>query len=184
MRLIWAAGLVVVAALRATGHEPDGGFAPTLPAAVGDVSDWEVITGDFETAQMRGSYRLYVNPARLAMYQLMRYQVELLGQARDAYRRTDGERVAFIQRPGIAEPLMLWARDATGIGTAWRAIAPDRSEYKAEMGILMQVLGSHRAARIGTEPAAHRGGDRLRSTPEPGEPDPLEGEQAAIVERP
>jgi hypothetical protein len=182
MRLTRAAAFLLVAAARATGHEPDRGFASTLPAAVGDVSDWEVVTGDFATAQMRGSYRLYVNPARLAMYQLMRYQVELLGQAGNGDPRASGERVAFIQRPGTAEPMLLWARDATVIGTAWRAIAADRIEYRAEMGILIRVLGSHRAAR--TAPAAYRGGDWLRGPPKPGELYPFERKLTAVVVRP
>jgi hypothetical protein len=154
MRLARAVALLLVAAARAAAHEADASFAPTLPAAVGDVSEWEVITGDFETVQMRGSYRLYVNPARLAMYQLMRYQVELLGQG-DEYHRAAGERVAFVRRPGTAEPMLLWARDAAVAGTAWRSIGPDNDEYKAELRILMGVLAIHRAARAGTAPAAY-----------------------------
>jgi hypothetical protein len=157
MRLTRAAGLLLLAAARAPGHEPDAGFAPTLPAAVGDVSDWEVVTGDFETAQIRGSYRLYVNPVRLAMYQLMRYQVEVLGPASGEYRRASGERVAFVRHPGTTEPMLLWARDAAVAGTSWRSVTPDQDEYRAELGILMRVLAIHRAVRVGTAPAAGPG---------------------------
>ena len=70
-----AAGLAGAPVVSAQDAGP--AFAPSLPEAVGDVSGWERITGDFETANARGSYWLYVNPASPAMYQLVRYRVEL-----------------------------------------------------------------------------------------------------------
>ncbi len=152
MRLALATGLLLGAAARAAGQDPDAGFAPTLPATVGDVSRWEVVTGDFETARMRGSYRFYVNPARQAMYQLMRYRVELLGEPGEEHRRSAGERVAFAQHPGLPEPMLMWARDATGAGPEWRPIAAESDEYKIEIGVIMRLLAVHRAARAGASP--------------------------------
>jgi hypothetical protein len=152
MRLRLVAGVLLAAAARAAGQDPDAGFAPTLPAGVVDVSRWEVVAGDFETARMRGSYRFYVNPARLAMYQLMCYRVELLGQPENERRRPSGERVAFVRNPGAPEPILMWARDATGAGAAWRPIAAGTDEYRVEAAVLMGVLAVHRAARAGGSP--------------------------------
>ncbi len=152
MRLALATGLLVAAAARAAAQEPDPGIAPTLPAGVGDISGWELVTGDFETAHMRGSYRFYVNPARQAMYQLMRYRVDLLGQPRYELRRAAGERVAFVEHPGLPEPMLIWARDATGAVLVWRPIAADTDEYRNELAVLMGVLAVHRAARTGASP--------------------------------
>jgi hypothetical protein len=123
-------------------------FADTLPPGIADVSGWEVISGDFETPQMRGGYRFYVNPERLAMYQLMRYRVQRLPSATQPGDAALGaERVAFIRRPGVREPIDCWERRADGADDEWRAFAPATAEYVAEMTVLMQVLAIHRAAR-------------------------------------
>ncbi len=152
MRFPLATGLLLAAAARAAARTPDPGFAPTLPAAVGDVSGWEIVSGDFETARMRGSYCFYVNPARQAMYQLMRYRVELLRQAKAEARRSSVERVAFVEHPGQPEPILIWVRDPTGAGPAWRPLAADTDEYRIEVRVLMGLLAVHRAARAGASP--------------------------------
>jgi hypothetical protein len=119
---------------------------------VGDVSRWEIITGDFEARRMRGAYRFYVNPSRQAMYQLMRYRVELLGRGGEETRGGSAERVAFVRRPGTREPMLLWARSAGGAEPAWRPIGPDTDEYRVEIGVLMRVLAVHRAVRAAQAP--------------------------------
>jgi hypothetical protein len=149
MRLALATGLLMAAAARAVAQDAAPGFATALPAGVGDVSGWEVVTGDFDTAHLRGAYRFSVNPARQALYQLMQYRVDLLGHAGDEPPRAPGERVAFVRNPGSHEPMLIWARDAAGAGPAWRPIAVDTDEYKVEVGVLMAVLAVHRTARAG-----------------------------------
>jgi hypothetical protein len=139
--------LVAVGPPAAGAEEPDDGFAATLPAAVGDVSSWLVVTGSFDSATAHGSYRLYVNPARRAIYQLMRYRIELVGGATELERgRGSAERVAFIPRPGAHEPMLCWER-TSGAEPAWRAIAPATPEYLLEMDVLMRMLAVHQAAR-------------------------------------
>ncbi len=152
MRLTPGTGLLLVMAAAATGQNAANAFAPTLPDGVGDVSRWEIVTGDFESGRMRGAYRFYVNPSRQAMYQLMRYRVELLGQAGGEERRDSAERVAFVRHPGTREPTLLWARGAAGVEPAWRPIRPDTDEYRIELGVLMEVLAVHRAARAAQGP--------------------------------
>jgi hypothetical protein len=148
MRVRWAPALLLPLAAAVAGHGSDLAFSPVLPEGVGDVTGWQVVTGDFETANARGAYRLYVNPDRAAMYQLMRYRVELRGEAAAAGgERTDAERVAFIRHPGVREPMACWEKQPPGISPAWRALTAGTEEYKLEMRVLMQVLAVHRAAR-------------------------------------
>jgi len=147
-----ATGLLLAGAARAA--DPDGRalFATTLPAGAGDVSGWEIVTGSFETETERGAYRLYVNPQRSAMYQLMRYRVELrLPANAQEQQRGTAERVAFIRRPGVREPMLCWER-LPGDAPAWREITAGTDEYLLEMNVLMQVLAAHRAARRALPP--------------------------------
>lgn len=152
MRLRVALALLVAATARPA--TPEGAaFSPRLPVRVGDVSGWQIVTGDFETGIARGAYRLYVNPSRAAMYQLVRYRVEILRPwpaVED--RRGDVERVAFVARPGVREPLLLWVLLPPGGQSSWRTVAADTDEYRAEIGVLMAVLQVHAAARAAPEP--------------------------------
>jgi hypothetical protein len=125
-------------------------FAQTLPPGVADVSRWELVSGDFETVRLRGGYRFYVNPERVALYQVMRYRVQRLpfgGERGDA--QLGAERVVFVRRPGVREPVECWERQATGAPAEWRALAPGSAEYRTEMFVLTRVLAVHRAARSG-----------------------------------
>ena len=152
MRLRLAAALLLVGSLRAAAQEAPEAFAPSLPDGVGDVSRWKLVTGDFETPKLRGEYRFYVNPARNAMYQLMRYRVDLLAATTAGERRRGGaERVAFVRRPGVREPMAFWEKGVAGT-PPWREILAGTDEYRMEVGVLMGVLGVHRAARTFEEP--------------------------------
>jgi hypothetical protein len=152
MRLRLASALLLACAARATGQEGVADFSPTLPSGVGDVSGWQLISGDFTTRSARGEYRFYVNPARAAMYQLMRYRVQLLGATTgEERRRGPAERVAFVRQPGVREPMLFWEREPAGVTPAWRAIGAGTDEYRMEIGVLMGVLAVHRAA-LATHP--------------------------------
>jgi hypothetical protein len=146
VRLVLA--LLVAGLPAASAQDSRPAFAAVLPEAVGDVSGWERIAGDFQTATARGSYWLYVNPATPAMYQLVRYRVELRpGRAVDPAPRSGAERVAFVRRPGVREPMLFWEHDPAAAGRGWRAIAAGTEEYRLEIAVFMAVLGAHRAAR-------------------------------------
>jgi len=130
----------------------EAAFAPVLPEGVGDVSTWEVVSGDFETAEVRGAYRLYVSPERQAIYQLMRYRVHLLAPRSDVERRREpGERVVFVRRPGSREPLRCWREASAG---RWLEVGAGTAEYRFEMHTLIRVLAMHRATRAPAAPAA------------------------------
>ena len=151
MRRWLATGLVLAGAAGALGQDGTSAFAPSLPPGVVDVSRWQVVTGSFETETERGSYLFYVNPARSGLYQLMRYRVELRGGASvEEQGRGAAERVAFIPRPGVREPMLCWERIA-GAVPAWREVAAGSSAYRLEMSVLIRVLAVHRAARTGAQ---------------------------------
>ena len=82
----------------------------------------------------------------------MRYRVELLGATSpQEQRRGVAERVAFIRRPGVREPMDCWMR-LPGDATEWREVAAGTDEYLLEMGVLMRVLAAHRAAQATPTP--------------------------------
>ena len=141
-----ATGLLLAGAARAGAADGSALFSPTLPESVGDVSRWAIESGQFESQTESGAYRLYVNPERFAIYQLMRYRVELrVATSPEEQRRGGAERVAFIRRPGVREPMVCWER-LPGEVTTWRVLSASTAEYQIEMNVLMRVLSAHRAA--------------------------------------
>jgi hypothetical protein len=149
MRALVFAWVLILVAVPTPGQDVAASFAAVLPPAVVDVSGWETITGEFETSTARGAYVFHVNPRLQAIYQVMRYRVELLSPATEGQRsRRSTERVAFARKPGAGEPMLCWERAATGASPPWRELAAGSDEYKLEMAVLMQVIGMHRAARV------------------------------------
>jgi hypothetical protein len=142
-------GLLLLGGVTVRGGDGLAPFAAVLPPGIVDVTGWEVVSGEFETARARGAYRFYVNPRLQAIYQLMRYQVQLLAPASDLERsRSSAERVVFVRRPGSREPLLCWEREPPGSRPAWREVRPGTDEYQLEMAMVMRVLEVHRAARL------------------------------------
>jgi hypothetical protein len=153
MRGWLAVGLVLIGSARASAQDVTPPFAAVMPDGVDDVTGWEIVSGAFETPVARGAYRFHVNPRRQAIYQVMRYRVELLAPTTTLQRdRRSGERLAFVRRPGVAEPLRCWEREPAGTVPPWRELAAGTDEYKLEMAMLMQVLAVHRASRATEAP--------------------------------
>jgi hypothetical protein len=148
-----AVGLLLLGGAPATGQDGADLFALDLPGAVVDVRGWQIVSGDFETRAARGVYRFYVNPRKQAIYQLMRYRVQLLDPETDLQRqRTSSERVAFIRQPGAPEPMLCWERESPGVVPRWRPVPAGTDEYQLEMAMIIQVLAVHRAARAAQTP--------------------------------
>jgi hypothetical protein len=142
-----AVGLLLAGAPGAAATDESAPFASPLPPSVGDISGWTIVSGEFQSGTARGDYRLYVNPQRQALYQLMRYRVELLVATSPQERGRGGEeRVAFIRRPGVREPMNCWTR-VPGDGAAWREVSAGTDEYLLEMSVVMHLLAAHRTAR-------------------------------------
>ena len=64
-------------------------FSKKVPMAIPSVQDWERITGDqtFESPRVAVQYEFYVNPARPAAYEVVRYRVTDLGPVRQGKSR-------------------------------------------------------------------------------------------------
>jgi len=146
-------GLLILGGAKPGSQDAAAPFAPVLPPGVVDVTGWEIVAGDFETTRARGAYRFYVNPKLQAIYQVMRYQVQLLAPASplESVRNT-AERVVFVRKPGSRQPLLCWEREPPGTVPAWREVQPGTDEYQLEMFMVMRVLQVHRAARSGDTP--------------------------------
>jgi hypothetical protein len=148
MRLGPAVFLIMACAGPALAQGVSGPFATVLPEGVGDVAGWEIVTGEFATKTARGAYWFYGNPARPGLYQLMRYRVELLNpEGASARERGSAERVAFVRRPSVREPISCWEKQAPGLTPAWRRIDAGSAEYKLEISVLLNVIAVHRSAR-------------------------------------
>jgi hypothetical protein len=140
--------LLLLALPAASAQETPPPFVLDLPRGVVDITGWETISGEFETATARGTYRFHVNPRRQALYQVMRYRIDLFDPAPGLQRRRrPSERLAFVARPGTREPLRCWERKPAGSIPAWRELTAGTAEYQLEMALLMQVLAVHRAVR-------------------------------------
>ena len=144
MRAGPAITVFLAAAAVLAAEQADLLFSPTLPTGVSDVSSWEIVSGSFDTPEMRGSYLFYVNPQRQGIFQLMRYRTS----APDGVdRRLGAERVAFVRHPGAVEPMLCWQRQTAAPG--WRLLVPDTPEYRAEMRTLGRVIALQGAVRRG-----------------------------------
>jgi hypothetical protein len=153
MRGCMVIGLLLLGGAPAGSQDGAGAFALDLPRDVVDVSGWRIVSGDFETKAARGAYRFYVNPRKQAIYQLMRYRIQLLEPETDLQRRRgSSERVAFVRLPGSPERMRCWEREPPGSVLPWREVPADTDEYRLEMAMIMQVLAVHRAVRATQAP--------------------------------
>jgi hypothetical protein len=145
--------LSLLAGVPAGAQDVAASFAVVLPDGVADVRGWEVVSGEFETPRVRGSYLFYVNPRRQGLYQLMRYRVELLLPSPGLEEhRGSRERVAFVASPGVLEPMRCWEREAAGVVPQWQELVAGTDEYQLEMALLLQVLAVHRTALLSPAP--------------------------------
>jgi hypothetical protein len=125
-------------------------FASPAPEGVGNVSQWEMVEGEFENTHAAGAYRFYVSPGHQALYQLMRYRVTFRAPVSAEERQNRStEKLVWNGHPGERAPLLCWERvAATGSAPAyWRELSPGTEEYVWEMRVLIQVLSLHQAAR-------------------------------------
>src|SRR2546422_11192210 len=66
-----------------------------------DVSGWERIAGDVTTPSIHATYHFYVNPERLALYQVMHYRLTFRhpeGEPERRYPQT--EKLIWNEKPG------------------------------------------------------------------------------------
>ena len=123
-------------------------FTTNVPRVVPSVAGWERITGDlqFKKPRVNVAYEFYVNPARPAIYEVVRYRVTNLVPA------APGE-VSY----ATTEKLQ-WDRDgrdlrrfecvaAEGEGDcAWREMEKGGPDYVREVPVLLWLYGEHNKA--------------------------------------
>jgi hypothetical protein len=128
--------LLVFACLSLAGCAPP--FTPQLPPGVPDVTRWESVSGLAELQNARLRYVFYVNPRRLARYEVARYRpvdergraaLEVPEQLQWQAGNTDVRR--FECRP-------------TATGCTWHELPKGSQEYLREIPILLQIYGAHR----------------------------------------
>jgi hypothetical protein len=149
--LLWPLLGFAAQGLAAQGDRP-AEFSSLPPEGVDDVSQWEVMSGEFATAQAVGAYRFYVSSGHSALYRLMRYRVSFLAASTEAERRNwPTEKLVWNAHPGARVPLLCWERvEAIGSAPAhWRELNPGSPEYVAEMRVLIRVLYLRRATGPG-----------------------------------
>lgn len=136
----------VVLALTAT---PLAGahFTATVPAIVPSVVGWERITGDleFQNPRLAVQYEFYVNPARPAIYEVVRYRVTELGpRPRGGVRYPTTEKLQW-DRNGRDLRRFECLEDVAGAkGCAWREMEKGSNDYLREVGVLLWLYGEHR----------------------------------------
>lgn len=137
----WAAAILALS----TGPLADRPeFTPRTPEGVPSVRGWERITGDFEfeTPRLSVQYEFYVNPARPAVYEVVRYRIVEMGA------------VAESRRYAVTEKLQ-WDRDGrdlrrfecvprAGGGCSWREMEKGGKDYLREVPVLLWLYGLHR----------------------------------------
>ena len=144
--LVFAWVLILVAAPTPARVSPRRSRRP-CPRQIVDVTGWETIVGELETPTARGAYVFAWPGDHQAIYQVMRYRVELLSPATEGQR--NGRAPSALRLSASQGPVSRCCvgADPTGAAPAWRALVAGSDEYKLEMAMLIQVIGVHRAAR-------------------------------------
>lgn len=119
-------------------------FTRTLPEEMPSLEGWEKITGEAEldNPRMAVHYEFYVNPGHRALYEVVRYRIELEGSVagEDGYQPTErlqwqaGEKILrrFECQEGAEGPCH------------WREIEVGSLEYDRETGVILWLYGLHR----------------------------------------
>ncbi len=119
----------------------------SVPVAIPSVEGWERIAGDLELAGPRVAvqYEFYVNPARPAIYEVVRYRVTDLGPVPEGQG-------ALIPPPrscsGTADGRDLRRFEcvqsgAGETGCAWHEMEKGGADYLREVPVLLWLYGAH-----------------------------------------
>jgi hypothetical protein len=131
-------------------------FAPRVPIVVPSVEGWERITGDLELEKPRVAvqYEFYVNPARPAIYEVVRYRVTERGRRRSG----DGAVVPGAKDPYPTSEKLQWDRDGRdlrrfecvaaqdGADCVWQEMEKGGDDYLREVPVLLWLYDAHNRA--------------------------------------
>lgn len=142
MGVTWLRALLVLAASGVEGAD----FTLAPPYAITGLAGWEVMDGELEPPGLAAGYRFYVNPARPALYTVMRYRVRDEGT-----RPAPTEKFVWVERPGEPVPLRcfeLVAPTPPRTDPSWREMRPGTEEYVREMRTVIAVLAARQRQEV------------------------------------
>jgi len=123
-------------------------FSKDVPMAIPSVEGWERITGDLEFARQRVAvqYEFYVNPARPAIYEVVRYRVTDLGPVpRDKVRYPTTEKLQWDRDGRDLRRFECVASPEAGGACAWHEMEKGGAAYVREVPVLLWLYGAHNA---------------------------------------
>ncbi len=131
MRFILLAALSLLLALSARAAD----FAAPPPHPIAGFADFELFGGELSSARLRAGYRFYVDPARGALFTVMRYRLR-----HDGGKGSPTEKFVWNEQPTQRAPLRCFEWVVTHASGAWREISPGSAAYESEMATLRLVL--------------------------------------------
>jgi hypothetical protein len=123
-------------------------FSKDVPLAIPSVEGWERITGDLEFARRRVTvqYEFYVNPARPAIYEVVRYRVTDLGPVpKDKVRYPTTEKLQWDRDGRDLRRFECVETPPAGVGCTWQEMEKGGSDYLREVPVLLWLYGAHNA---------------------------------------
>ena len=116
-------------------------FVAPPPEPIAGFAAFEMFGGELVSPRMKAGYRFYVDPARGALFTVMRYRVRTSGPL-----GWPTEKFVWNERPGQRVPLRCFEWVESAVGGAWREIAPGGPDYEGEMETLRLVLSEQNRA--------------------------------------
>jgi hypothetical protein len=110
-------------------------FAAPPPYPIVGFAAYEVFAGELSSSRLNAGYRFYVDPARGALFTVMRYRLRAApGEV------PPSEKFVWNEQPGQRVPLRCFERVEASGGDTWRELDPLGAAFGREMAILALVL--------------------------------------------
>jgi hypothetical protein len=147
LKTVAVATLAVTATPLAVAH-----FAANVPSIVPSVDGWERIAGDLEFQKPRVAvqYEFFVNPARPAIYEVVRYRVTDLDPRRKGKRYPDTEKLQW-DRDGRDLRRFECVEPQAATGCVWQEMEKGSDDYLREVPVLLWLYGAHHTASVNAE---------------------------------
>lgn len=123
-------------------------FSLLVPDAVPSVRGWERITADFgvDDPPTRVEYELYVNPARPATYEIVRYRITERADTPAARHYAGTEKLQWDRDGRDVRRYECVPRGAADPRPCqWREMAKASEEYAREVPVMLWLYGLHHA---------------------------------------
>jgi hypothetical protein len=116
-------------------------FAAPLPHPIVGFAAFEIFEGELVSPRLKAGYRFYVDPARGALFTVMRYRLRRSGSG-----ESPTEKLVWNEKPGQPAPLRCFEWVEAKRGAAWRELDPGGASYEGEMMTLRLVLAEQNRA--------------------------------------